>query len=239
MIYTEIYQPRISDYDRNGKLSYEAILQILETAGSHHSNSVGDHVIEGSQRGIAWILSAWRVQILHRTNSKENLYIATWAHGKAPASVVYRDFVLSDQNGNEMIRAEAKFALLDLASGRLTRITEDLFASYQPEDKIIFDTSTPKLQIPEEFDSEQMITLRRSDIDFNGHVHNTRYLDFAMEVLPEAIHGIHDVSEIHINYRKPVKEGSMITVKRTTTETSHIVCIYSNTELCTLIEILF
>ena len=73
MYYKEIYQPRISDYDRNGKLSYEAILQILETAGSHHSDTVGDSVIEGSQCGIAWILTEWRVQILRRTDSKEKL----------------------------------------------------------------------------------------------------------------------------------------------------------------------
>jgi len=48
MFYKGNYQPRISDYDRNGKLSYEAILQILESAGSRHSDSAGDSVIEGS-----------------------------------------------------------------------------------------------------------------------------------------------------------------------------------------------
>ena len=99
MYYKEIYQPRISDYDRNGKLSYEAILQILETAGSHHSDTVGDSVIEGSQSGIAWILTEWRVQVLRRTDSKEKLQITTWVRGKAPASAVNRDFLLTDETG--------------------------------------------------------------------------------------------------------------------------------------------
>lgn len=124
MYYKEIYQPRISDYDRNGKLSYEAILQILETAGSHHSDTVGDSVIEGTQSGISWILTEWRVQIKRRTDSKEELHITTWVRGKAPASTVFRDFILTDGNGDEVIRAEAKFALLDLANSKLTRISE-------------------------------------------------------------------------------------------------------------------
>ena len=139
MFYTEKHQLRISDYDRDGNISYEAILQILETAGSHHSYSAGDSVIEGSQSGIAWILTDWRVQIIRRINSQEELNITTWVRGKAPASRVFRNFFLTDSNGNEVIRAEAKFALLDLSTGRLTRISEALLESYQPENKTIFD----------------------------------------------------------------------------------------------------
>ena len=236
MNYTEIYQPRISDYDRNGKLLYEAILQILETAGSHHSDTVGDSVIEGSQSGIAWILTEWRVQVLHRTDSKEKLQIATWVRGKVPASTVFRDFILTDENGSEVIRAEAKFALLDLAAGRLTRISEELFASYLPEDKTVFDTAAPRLCAPAEFDSEQTITLRRSDIDFNGHVHNTRYMDFALEILPEAFNRDNNVAEFHMVYMKPIKESSAVTVKCSNAENKYRICIYSDDVLCTLCE---
>lgn len=194
MYYKEIYQPRISDYDRNGKLYYESILQILETAGSHHSDTVGDSVIEGSQSGIAWILTEWRVQVLRRTDSKEKLQITTWVRGKAPASAVYRDFLLTDENGTEVIRAEAKFALFDLATSRLTRISEELFGSYQPEDKTVFE-DVQRLRAPSEYTSETELKLRRSDIDFNGHVHNTRYVDLAMEALPNEIFASDDFTE--------------------------------------------
>lgn len=236
MFYKENYQPRIADYDRNGKLSYEAILQILETAGSHHSDTVGDSVIEGSQSGIAWILTEWRVQVLRRTDSKEKLQIATWVRGKAPASTVFRDFILTDENGNEVIRAEAKFALLDLSAGRLTRISEELFASYQPEDKTVFDTATQRLRTPTEFDDEQIITLRRSDIDFNGHVHNTCYMDFALEILPEIFNKGNNATEFHMVYMKPIKESSTVTVKCSYSEKSYLICVYSDDMLCTLCE---
>ena len=236
MFYTEKHQLRISDYDRDGNISYEAILQILETAGSHHSYSAGDSVIEGSQSGIALILTDWRVQIIRRINSQEELNITTWVRGKAPASRVFRNFFLTDSNGNEVIRAEAKFALLDLSTGRLTRISEALLESYQPENKTIFDTETQRPHAPTEFDDEQIIILRKSDIDFNGHVHNTRYMDFALEILPKAFYRNNNIAEIHIVYMKLLKESSAVTAKCSNAENKYRICIYSNDVLCTLCE---
>ena len=184
MFYKEIYNPRPSDYNRNGKLSYEAILQLLENAAGNHSANSGDSIADANKNGIAWILTEWRVQILHRPENGESLNITTWVRGKAPASAVYRDFLLTDENGTELIRAEAKFALFDLATSRLTRISEELFGSYQPEDKTVFEDAQ-RLCAPSEYTSETELKLRRSDIDFNGHVHNTRYVDLAMDGFTE------------------------------------------------------
>lgn len=80
--------------------------------------------------GIAWFLTEWHVKILHRPENGEILNITTWVRGKAPASIVYRDFILKDEDGVDVIRAEAKFALLDLIASRLTRINEELLAAY-------------------------------------------------------------------------------------------------------------
>lgn len=235
MYYKEIYQPRISDYDRNGKLYYESILQILETAGSHHSDTVGDYVIEGSQCGIAWILTEWRVQILRRTDSKEKLQITTWVRGKAPASAVYRDFLLTDETGAEVIRAEAKFALFDLATSRLTRISEELLGSYQPEDKTVFEDAQ-RLRAPSEYVSETEMKLRRSDIDFNGHVHNTRYVDLAMEALPNEIFASDDFTDIHILYAKPVVERAVVKAKYVFKDSAYLVAVYADDVYCALVE---
>ena len=41
MFYTETYCPGVADFDRDGKLAYEAILRILENTASRHSDSSG------------------------------------------------------------------------------------------------------------------------------------------------------------------------------------------------------
>ena len=166
MFFEDIYLPRPSDYDRKGKLSYEAIFQILETAASNHSTNAGDSIADANKNGIAWILTEWRVKIHHIPENGQQLNIKTWVRGKAPASMLYRDFEVVDDSDNTLLTAEAKFALLDLNTMRITRISEELFAAYCPEDKIVFE-GTSRLRAPSEFSAQYDLALRRSDIDFN------------------------------------------------------------------------
>ncbi|MGN0180722.1 MAG: acyl-[acyl-carrier-protein] thioesterase [Monoglobaceae bacterium] len=237
MFYNETYTPRVSDLDRNGKLSYESLLQLLETVGGHHSDLADDSVISGSRRGIAWILTNWRISLLRHTDGTEKLNITTWVHGKAETPTVFRSFILTDENGAEVMRAEAKFCLLDMSSGRLTRISKELLAAYSPEEKTAFDRTSPRLRAPDSYTTEQAISMRRSDIDFNLHVHNTRYIAFALEALPQDVYVKDDFSEVQIVYSKPVNEQDMVTAKYVRTESGHFVGIYANDVLCTMIEL--
>lgn len=236
MFYKEICKPRPSDYNRNGKLSYEAILQILENVAGNHSANSGDSIADANKNGIAWILTEWRVQIVHRPENGESLNITTWVRGKAPAIAVYRDFLLTDENGTEVIRAEAKFALFDLSTSKLTRISEELLRSYQPESKTVFEDSQ-RLRVPSEFTSETELKLRRRDIDFNGHVHNTRYVDLAMETIPKELYSDDRFTEFHIMYHKPVLEDSVVKAQYHTDGLSHLVTIYADNARCALVEL--
>lgn len=219
------YIPRPSDYNRNGNLSYEAILQVLETAENDHSRSAGDSITDANKNGIAWFLTEWQVKILRRPRNGECLNITTWVRSKAPASTAFRDFIISDNDDIEVIRAEAKFALSDLKTSKLTRISEELFASYQPEDKEIFEFSQ-RLRTPTEYSVETELKLRRSDIDFNGHVHNTRYIDFALQALPMDSFDRDSFTKIRISYKKPVTENNTVTMKYISQKSKETVGIY-------------
>ena len=248
MFFKDIYKPMISDFDRKGKLSYEAILHILENAGSNHSNLVNDNVVEGSQEGIAWILVDWRLDIISRSVSNEDIQVVTWVRGKAPSATVFRDYILTDKNGKELVRAESKFALLYIENGRLARISKELFESYAPEDKQVFNSKPSKLVELKEYIAEKYIAVRRSDIDFNGHVHNTRYIDFFMESLPADVYQKYesaDCLKIHIVYSKPIIENDIVTGKYNVIaddlsdceKYSHCVNLYSGDKLCALIKL--
>ena len=237
MVYTEEYMPRTADFSRDGLLSYEAMLQIMETAGSHHSDSVSDNIIDASRRGTAWILADWRVEIFRRTESTEKLSVSTWVRAKSRAAVIYRNFELRDGAGLVLARAEAKLCVVDMSTGRLSRISDELFVAYAPEDSSVFDSDAPKLRAPSESEGEREIALRRSDIDFNGHVHNTRYLDYALEALPGEVFGSLDIKKLRIAYTKPVTESQRVTSKYALTDDGTFVSIFADDALCTLIHI--
>ena len=137
MIFSEIYQTRIEDYDINGFLSLEAVLRIFENIGSHHSDSVSNSVIEGSLDGIAWIFVEWAIEIINLPKYGEPVKVQTWVSGKAPSASVLRNFILNDSRGSKLVKGTAKFALFDLNKRKPTRISTELFELYSPE-KIVY-----------------------------------------------------------------------------------------------------
>ena len=102
MFFSEIYQPGVADFDRSGKLGYEAILRIFENTASRHSDSSGDDIIEESRNGITWVLTDWRVRIVRRPDSKAPLRVTTWVRDSVPIGRIFRDYTLADESGTEI-----------------------------------------------------------------------------------------------------------------------------------------
>ena len=53
------YQPVLEDYKKNGDMKLGSILKILENSGNKHSDRAGDAILEGSNSGVAWVLTDW------------------------------------------------------------------------------------------------------------------------------------------------------------------------------------
>lgn len=236
MFFEKTVRPRISDFDRNGCISYEALLHILEDVGCQHSEALNDNVVERSRSGTAWVLVSWRLQFARRPESGDLLHVTTWTRARLSTGALFRDFLVTDGAGQELLRAESRLALLDLAAGQVVRVSEEMFVAYATEEKLLFDTRTPRLRAAKEYEAERAIPLRRSDIDFNGHVHNTRYLEFALEAVPEKIYRQADFRELHIFYRRPLREGDEVWVRCHTEAGVCQAAIYSGEAVCTIVE---
>ncbi len=241
-------RPRLGDYNRNGKISMEGILHMIGTAGQHHSDSVRDGVVEGSLAGIAWILTEWNIKILIRPEIDEEYTVETWARSQragVPTSIVARDFVMRNGCGEECVLASSKFVLMNLATGKLARITPEMMEVYRPEETSVIQAAPGKLRMPEHCDSEVCIPKLREDIDFNGHVHNSRYMSYALEALPHDIYLEDNINSVRIEYRNPVFEEDVIRAKAVCIsdaggagESSYIVGIYNQDEkMCSIIKI--
>lgn len=237
MIFSEIYQTRIEDYDINGFLSLEAVLRIFENIGSHHSDSVSNSVIEGSLDGIAWIFVEWAIEIINLPKYGEPVKVQTWVSGKAPSASVLRNFILNDSRGSKLVKGTAKFALFDLNKRKPTRISTELFELYSPEKNIVLENKSPRPTESDVYDYEINLAQRRSDIDFNGHVHNIKYLTYALEALPYDVYLNKKFSSLRILYKNPLSSDGRIIAKVAENNGVYTVGIYSGEKLCSIIQL--
>ena len=238
MIFTYDYKPVIEDFSKDGKLSIVAVLKILENAGNGHSDYAGDSIFKTNGITRAWILTEWSIKIDEYPSYGDEIKAETWSEGLNSPLVANRDFLLY-KNGKVCARGTSVWVLFDVAAQRLSKIDDYLLESYKPEDKKVFDEKKPsKIEKPEAFSLEKTVEIRRSDIDFNDHVHNLVYLDYAMQALPEEVYKSAKFQSLRVTYKTAVKSGDSVRCKYAQIEDKHIVFIYNEEDqLCTMIQL--
>lgn len=234
MKFSKVYEPRISEYDKNGNLSVKSIIGILEDAGAKHSTFAGNDILECRLNGYTWILVEWNVEINRLPKNNQKLLVETWAVFKKPEIITSREFEIKDEQGNVFIYACERLVYEDLQNGKLVRITPEMMGNYNPEPELQHKFRFAKLKEPAVYDREKPLAVRITDIDFNDHVHNTVYFDYALDMLENTQEFI---SGFRILYKKPLMYKDTATVKIANTDGGYTVGIYKEDVLCTLVEI--
>lgn len=213
MIFEQEYKPVIEDFTKEGKVSLFAILKILENTGNRHSDAVGDSVFVGRENTQAWILTDWQLEISSYPSYTDKIKAQTWSQLLKSPVVATRDFILY-KNDEVCVKGTTKWVLYDIATKHPCKIEQSLLNKYQPEDKAVFaDQRLVKIAEPASFEVEKKIAIRRSDVDFNGHIHNLLYLDYALETIPFDVYEKHNFSHLRISYKSAVTSEKEIVCK--------------------------
>ena len=217
-IYEYDYRLGFTDVGRGNLITNKGVLKLLEDIGGIHSNKVGYGLNQIEQTRLSWILLNWKVKIFKRPKYNDTIYIKTWARGSTKIST-YRDYEIYDKDNNLLIIATSKWAIINIDTKSLEKLSDELIKAYEEENKLVFnEEKIPKLIEPKSYQSKTYQKILRSQIDVNEHVHNLYYLDFANESLPEDVYKMSECNNIEIMYKKQIKYGQ------------DIVCLYSKEE---------
>jgi acyl-ACP thioesterase len=179
---------------------------LQEIAGIHADKlGVGIHSLQSE--GVTWMLSRLRLEIAKPLAWGENLLIRTWPSGTKGRLTATRDFVGRDSAGEAVFRGVSEWMMVDLAARRLVRLPEG-FSSLAPE-------GTPRTEIFEgggKFSAlgavhgKALVRVRLSDHDFNDHVNNVHYVEWALESVPQEFRARH-VLHLDVQFRQEAKAG--------------------------------
>ena len=230
MIFTDKAKAGIKDIGKESKIKNKSLLEILENAGSYHSDKVGYGALDIEETKLSWILLEWKLKVINRPKYGDILTVNTWGRNMEKF-FTYRDYELFDENNNLCVIATSKWALVNIETGKLSRMTEDIINKYKPEEKQVFpNKDIEKIEIPKHFDSELVYKVKRRDIDLNSHMHNLYYLDLAYEALPEEEFDKRPFDNIRITYKKEIKLGDTIKCKYKKQDNKNIIVITDEDE---------
>ena len=225
MIFVDKVKTGLKDVGKDCLIKNESILEILEDVGGEHSNLARYGILDIERTKLSWILLDWKVKVLKRPLYADELEVKTWGRYFQKA-YTYRDFEIYNSKGELCVIATSKWAMISIETRKIVRMNDEIKGAYLPEDHGVFEEEVlPKPEVPIEFSNEFKYTVSRKDIDINGHMHNTYYLNLAYEVLPEEVYNERPYDSFRITYKHEIKLGDTVVCKYAYFNNKHVVVI--------------
>ena len=202
-----------------GRLKPSMLLYYLQEAAGGHFSRLEDKADPLSHKHLFWAVTRHRLVIDRLPRLGETISVETWP--MPTTRVAYpRAVVFYDASGKVFARAISLWVLMDTESramvlpGKSGVTVDGVLRGMEPE--------VPKSLMPKELPNSQTVTVTYSLLDKNGHMNNTRYLDWVSDLLPADFHASHSPAEIVLFYLSEALEGQQICLHHGLSETGEL-----------------
>ena len=211
LIHTTYFRIDDLTVDRYGYLKPSAMLFFAQEAAGQHCLSLGTDYEALAQRRLFWAIIRQRVTVTRLPHRGERVRVETWP--MPTTRVAYpRCVVAYDEAGRECFRSMSLWVLMDMDTramvlpGRRGVTVEGLLRGGEPGVPIALTPCHPT-------DSRSR-TVCFTDLDRNGHMNNTRYMDWVTDLFPSAFHEGRILRELSVCYFAESLEGDVLDLRR-------------------------
>ncbi len=233
-MYTLDYLVTTSTCDSEGRLKLYSALQMMQDCSEMWIDSEPAARKFFNDNNMTQLLATRQVEVIRVPRFKERLSVTTSIYEVMPM-YGFRNTFIRDAQGNPCYRTWSMGAFVDLATGKLARISDDAIASLTLEPKQEMNYRGRRISLPKQ-DGTVMDPVRvmRADIDYNRHMNNANYVRIAMELLPEGF----EVRDMRVEYRIAARLDDLLTPTVYSIEGGYIVSLAVNGQPSAIIEFL-
>jgi acyl-ACP thioesterase len=216
--YTEKHTIPCYDTDAAWRLKPTSFMNMAQEAAGRHAVYLGFGYDDLIKTNTAWILSRVHVEFIDTPKWREEITLNTW-HKGLNRLFFLRDFVLTDNEGRERVKATTSWLVLNLETRRLVRDPKLIEEGTVCTENAL-ETPADKVQMPKDVEPELVRThhVSYSDIDTNGHTNNAMYMQWSMNSVGYDITSTRPVKEFTINFNHETKAGDYVEIYRASVE---------------------
>lgn len=192
--------------DSYGRMRSSDLARQMEKITEKHLASFGLDYNSLREEGKAWVISWTSIDIRALPREGEKVILRMWP-GKNKAVMYKREYCFYSENGEPLVSASSLFLLMDLNTRSVAAPTEK--TKQIPVITIPGEAKPPKMheELAELLPKQIMRKVLPAEIDKNGHMNNTCYLDWAddirkLESCEEKI-----PTRIWVQYSREMQEG--------------------------------
>ncbi|HEX9187065.1 MAG TPA: acyl-ACP thioesterase domain-containing protein [Vicinamibacteria bacterium] len=200
------------EVDTEGLLAPRALCAFLQEAAGGDATRGGYTMERLAEDGLAWVIQWMRVEVERYPGRGETLTVTTWARpfGRALA---FREFDVVDGSRARVAVGTSRWAVVDAAARRLVRLPEFVRRSPVPARPPALDRGPSSLEVAGPAHLERRFEVRRGDLDMVRHVNHTRYVEWALEAVPDEVQGCRRPSAFEIACRREAVYGDTVVAR--------------------------
>ena len=190
-VFTQTYDIKDNMVDCQGYLKPSQILFIAQDMGGRHCKELTLSYDDMAARGLFWAVSRHRVQITRLPY---------------PRSVV-----AYDEKGKECFRSITLWVIMTLDTRKMLSPSKSGIQVAGITRGL--ELSSPKGLVPRNMVNSSPRRVCYTDIDRNGHMNNTRYMEWVDDLFPSAFHREHRLKELLVCYLAESREGQTLDLR--------------------------
>ena len=211
------YKSSINVYnvDMNRKARTAGILREIQECGSRQMADQKPSYDELLDKGQALMLSRLDMIIPQEICLDEEIEVFTWPCPSVRATFL-RNYLVR-KNGETAAMISSQWTLVNSETRKIIKVEDVDFSNYTMDEYVdVMPGSKFKIsrEDAETLETVGQKTVRLSDVDYNGHMNNTNYVDMLCDYIPELTAGTHRVTVMRIHFSKEAPIGETIEIKR-------------------------
>ncbi|QQO11310.1 acyl-ACP thioesterase [Breznakiella homolactica] len=205
-IWQESFPMRFWDVDKTDRLTLSGTFDFFQEVAIAHAEHLGVGREALERTGQAWILSRMSVMLERRPRLGEPIKVRTWPRGAEKLFAV-RDYDIRDESDIPVVKGRSGWVVLDVAKKRPLRPQSVMENMPKNEGIDSLPDGARGLDVIEGLSKKTERNAAYSDIDYNGHVNNARYVQWIQDILdPELLYAARQM-RLDINYISEILPG--------------------------------
>ncbi len=206
-IYRQKFKITPIHLDCFGRVKPSVLLYFAQEVAVQHSTELSVGWNDLHKRHQFWAVIRQKMQITRLPVENETITVETWP--MPTTRVAYpRSTVAYDESGNEVFRAISLWVIMDTDTRNM--ITPGKSGIVISGTVRGTELSFPSSLLPRLLENQTRRTVGYTELDKNGHMNNTRYLDWIDDLLPASFHNEHPLKDVTICYLSEAMEGEHV-----------------------------
>jgi medium-chain acyl-[acyl-carrier-protein] hydrolase len=194
------------DVDQSDRLMMSSAFNFCQEVAGNHARALGVGAEALREKGCAWVLSRMSLVLEERPGWGTRVVARTWPRGKDRLFAI-RDYELLTGEGRFFGRGRSAWVVYNTALQRLQRV-ESLGVEIPDNPGMnALPDGAQSVDARADLVARGQRRAGYSDIDYNGHVNNARYVQWIQDILPMEPLLAAASLRLDINYLAEVRHG--------------------------------